>query len=165
MVQQSESMAMEGSSYGPWYSRITIFRRGSLKLTEATFTLKGQYLGNVSTNVAKGETCINKPLNVLWSNYVKTNGRQTIGMSVTVDNSGLKVYTTTQGLTHYWCHRISHFCVAKTNPKLVVWIYRHAGKNLKVELRCHAILLKSEKKAKTLVDLLTEKVRGLFHCW
>ena len=141
-------------------SLASLFKRKSstLKLTEPTTTLKGQYLGNVSTNVAKGETCIDRPLKLLWANYIKTSGRQTVSMKITVDNSGLKVYTTNQGLTHYWCHRVSHFCVPKSNAKLFVWIYRHVGKKLKVELRCHAILLTSEKKAKSLVELLTEKV-------
>lgn len=141
-------------------SLASLFRRktNTLKLTDPTTTLKGSYLGNVSTNVAKGETCIDRPMKMLWANYVKTSGRQTVGMKITVDNSGLKVYTANQGLTHYWCHRISHFCVPKSNPKLFVWIYRHVGKKLKVELRCHCILLTSEKKAKALVELLTEKV-------
>ncbi|XP_067944101.1 protein starmaker-like [Watersipora subatra] len=140
------------------FATLFSFRKKSLKLTEPTTNLKGQYLGNVSTNVAKGEKCVDRPLSLLWNNYVKTNGKQTILMKLTVDNSGLKVYTTNQGLTHYWCHRISYFRVAKDNPKLFVWIYRHVGKKLKVELRCHAILLSSEKKAAGLVDLLTEKV-------
>lgn len=152
-------MAEEDISSGAkWYSKLNLFRRGSLKLTEATTSLKGQYLGNVSTNLTRGERCIDRPLALLWSNYKKTGGRQTINMNVTVDNSGLKVYTSTQGLTHYWCHRISHYCVPKTNNKLFVWIYRHTAKNLKVELRCHAILLKNEKKSKQLLDLLSEKV-------
>ena len=138
------------------------FKKRTLKLTEATTTLKGQYLGNVSTNVAKGEKCVDRPLTLLWNNYVKTSGKQTVPMKITIDNSGLKVFTTNQGLTHYWCHRISYFRVAKTNPKLFVWIYRHVGKKLKVELRCHAILLANEKKAKALVDLLSEKVSIIF---
>lgn len=155
-------MASEDVSGGnkPWYSKLNVFRRGSLKLTEAVTSLKGHYLGNVSTNVTKGERCVDRPLALLWSNYNKTNGRQTIPMTITVDNSGLKVCTATQGLTHYWCHRISFYCVPKTNAKLFVWIYRHTAKNLKVELRCHAILLKNEKKSRALVALLTEKVGG-----
>lgn len=145
-------------------SNLFNFKKKSLKLTEATTTLKGQYLGNVSTNVAKGEKCVERPLALLWANYMKTAGKQTVAMKITVDNSGVKVYTTNQGLTHYWCHRISHFSVAKANPKLFVWIYRHVGKKLKVELRCHAILLLSDKKAKALVDLLTEKVGKVGIC-
>lgn len=137
----------------------SLFKRKTLKLTEPTTTLKGQYLGNVSTNVAKVESCIERPMTLLWSNYVKTSGKQTVSMKITVDNSGLKVFTTNQGLTHYWCHRVSYFCVPKSNSKLFVWIYRHVGKKLKVELRCHAILLANEKKAKSLVELLTDKVR------
>lgn len=134
------------------------FKKKGFNLAEATTTLKGQYLGNVSTNVAKGEKCVDRPLSLLWANYLKTTGKQTVAMKITVDNNGLKVYTTNQGLTHYWCHRISYFSVSRTNPKLFVWIYRHVGKKMKVELRCHAILLTSDKKAKSLVDLLSDKV-------
>jgi len=142
---------------------MNFFKKRSLKLTEPTTCYKGQYLGNVSTTMAKGEASLAKPMGLLWANYLKTAGKHTVAMKVSVDNSGLKVFTQSQGLTHYWCHRISTFCVPKEHGKLFVWVYRHVGKRMKVELRCHAIQLSSEKKAAALAESLTEKVRKCSH--
>ena len=135
-----------------------IFRRRSLKLTEPSQTIRVRYLGNVSTDVAKGDRCIDTPLGILWTNYEKTCGRRTVSMNLSIDNSGLKVYTKSQGETRYWCHRITYYCASKRNPKVFVWIYRHMAKNLKVDLRCHAAMCRNEKTAKYVAEHLSEKV-------
>ncbi|VDK70594.1 unnamed protein product [Anisakis simplex] len=60
--------------------------------------------------------------------------------------------TKQQGLTEYWAHRIT-FCLAPPDyPRLFCWVYKHEGKRMKPELRCHAVLCKktSEPNAITL---------------
>ena len=79
-------------------------------------------------------------------------------MRLVITGSGMKAYTAEQGLTEYRAHRIS-YCIAHPDfPKLFVWVYRHEGRKMKMELRCHAVLCKTEAKAKAMALQLHEKL-------
>ncbi|KAK9512809.1 hypothetical protein O3M35_001143 [Rhynocoris fuscipes] len=76
-------------------------------------------------------------------------------MKVTVTQSGLKAVTKEHGLTEYWSHRIT-YCIAPTNyPKVFCWVYRHEGRKLKQELRCHAVLCSKESTARRMASDLS----------
>lgn len=78
-------------------------------------------------------------------------------MRLKVCPSGLKATTRQHGLTEYWAHRIT-FCVApKVYPKVFCWIYRHEGRKLKHELRCHAVICSKEVQSQDIANVL--KVR------
>ncbi len=130
----------------------------SFTVSERDPTHKVRYLGNVQTTMMKGEGCVDKPVKILWDNFVK-NAPTGVEMKLTICGAGLKVHTKLQGLTEYRAHRIS-YCVAHPRyPKLFVWVYRHEGKKMKVELRCHAVLCKTEEKAKAMAVLLHDKLQ------
>ncbi|KAL3991158.1 Phosphotyrosine interaction domain (PTB/PID) family protein [Acanthocheilonema viteae] len=99
------------------------------------------YLGNVLTVIAKGEECLEKPLLLIWHTYCSKQ-RAELPMKLTVTRSGLKAETKQQGVTEYWSHRIT-YCLAPSNlPRVFCWVYKHEGKKMKPELRCHAVLCK-----------------------
>jgi hypothetical protein len=132
-------------------------KRKTLTITEKDPTHKVLYLGNVHTAMMKGEGCVDKPVNIIWKNYLRSacNGKD---MELTVTAYGLKVKTRDQGVTEYRAHRIT-YCIAHPQyPKLFIWVYRHEGKRMKVDLRCHAVLCKSESKAKAIAVTLHEKL-------
>jgi hypothetical protein len=100
------------------------------------------YLGNVLTIMGKGEQSIEKPLSLIWKAYCSKQQRHELSMKLMVTRSGLKAETKLQGLTEYWAHRIT-FCSAPADyPKVFCWVYKHDGKKMKPELRCHAVLCK-----------------------
>ncbi len=108
---------------------MSIFRKSkkSFTISERDPTYKVKYLGNVQTSMMKGDGCVDKPVKVLWENYVK-NAPTGLEMKLKICASGLKAQTKQQGLTEYRAHRIS-YCVAHPKyPKLFVWVYRHEGK-------------------------------------
>lgn len=76
-------------------------------------------------------------------------------MKLRVCPSGLKATTRQHGLTEYWSHRIT-FCSApvKTYPKIFCWIYRHEGRKLKHELRCHAVICSKEVFCQEIANVL-----------
>lgn len=122
--------------------------RKSMSVTECNPTYKVLYLGNVQTVMAKGDNCADKPLTILWKNYKKKGAGAK--MKVTVCTSGMQAITKAQGLTHYWAHRIT-YCIAHPNfPRVFCWIYRHEGKKMKVDLRCHAVLCRKDTISKAL---------------
>ena len=129
----------------------------SFKVSERDPTYKVRYLGNVQTSMMKGDGCVDKPVKILWDNYMK-NAPMGLDMKLTVCAAGLKAHTKEQGLTEYRAHRISYCVAHPKHPKLFVWVYRHEGKKLKVELRCHAVLCKTEEKAKAMAVLLHDKL-------
>ncbi|VDM74418.1 unnamed protein product [Strongylus vulgaris] len=99
------------------------------------------YLGNVLTIMAGGEHCFEKPLELIWKAYCnRTDGDLNMGLEIT--RSGLKAETKEQGLTEYWAHRITSSGAPANYPRIFCWIYKHDGKRLKPELRCHAVLCK-----------------------
>ena len=115
------------------------------------------YLGNVLTPWAKGEQCVEKPLATLWKNYC-SNVKREIYMKVTICNSGLKAVTHEHGLTEYWSNRVT-FCYAHPSyPKVFCWVYRHEGRKMKQELRCHAVLCAKESKAKDMAIQLSARL-------
>jgi len=130
-------------------------KRSSANITEYDPTFRVVYLGNVLTGWAKGDGCVDKPLATLWKNHTTTD-KPNIIMKVTVCASGLKAVTNEHGLTEYWAHRIT-FCNAEpAYSKVFCWIYRHEGRKLKQELRCHAVLCPSENKARLMAKRLKE---------
>lgn len=82
-------------------------------------------------------------------------------MRIKVCASGLKATTRQHGLTEYWANRITHCCAPKNYPRIFCWTYRHEGRKLKHELRCHAILCSKEKIVHDICDTL--KVNGGNH--
>lgn len=79
-------------------------------------------------------------------------------MKLIVTQSGLKAYTKEHGLTEYWSHRIT-FCSAPSElPKIFCWVYRHEGRKLKQELRCHAVLCAKESVARQIANQLQARL-------
>lgn len=126
-------------------------------ITEYDPTFRVVYLGNVLTQWAKGESCLEKPLATLWKNYVQ-NMKHEIAMKVTVTNSGLKASTKEHGLTEYWSNRITYCASPKQYPKVFCWVYRHEGRRMKQELRCHAVLCDREDRARAMAQQLTQRL-------
>lgn len=147
---QSHDMTMSLNIQRFWKKR-------SVTITEYDPTYKVVYLGNVMTAWAKGEGCTDKPLATLWKNYCQSS-KADVSMKVTVCNSGLKAVTKEHGLTEYWANRIT-FCAAHPHyPRIFCWVYRHEGKKLKQELRCHAVLCSKEEYALTMSGKLQQKL-------
>ncbi|CAF4896191.1 unnamed protein product [Pieris macdunnoughi] len=80
-------------------------------------------------------------------------------MKLSVTNSGLKGITKEHGLTEYWSHRITYCTSPPHYPKLFCWVYRHEGKKLKHELRCHAVLCTKESISKKITEELQIKLK------
>ena len=131
--------------------------RKNLQISEQDPSYKVRYLGNVQTAMMRGEGCVDRPVSTIWNNYMRSP-HPGLEMKLVITGSGLKAYTKEQGLTEYRAHRIS-YCIAHPNyPKLFIWVYRHEGRRMKLELRCHAVLCKSEAKAKAIAFQLHEKL-------
>lgn len=131
--------------------------RKNLSISELDPTFKVRYLGNVQTAVMKGDGCVDRAASIIWSNYQRSE-HQTLEMKVVLTGSGMKAYTKEQGLTEYRAHRISYCIAHPSYPRLFVWVYRHEGRKMKMELRCHALLCKSAAKAKAMALQLHEKL-------
>lgn len=109
-----------------------------------------------------GDNCIEKPLATLWRNYTQIN-KPDVAMRILVCSSGLKATTRQHGLTEYWSNRITYCCSPKNYPRVFCWIYRHEGRKLKHELRCHAVLCPKESIAEEICKTL--KVSISFDRW
>ena len=131
--------------------------RKSLQITERDPSYKVRYLGNVQTTLMKGEGCVDKPINTIWNSHMHSL-HSGIYMKLVVTRSGLDAYTKEQGLTQYRAHRISYCVAHTTHPKLFVWVYRHEGRKMRLEMRCHVVLCKSETVAKSVAFQLHEKL-------
>ncbi|XP_034949359.1 uncharacterized protein [Chelonus insularis] len=131
--------------------------RGNVSITEYDPCYKVAYLGNVLTGWAKGEDCIEKPVSTLWRNYVSSS-RPDVTMRLTITNGGLTASTKDHGLTEYWAHRVTYCAAPASHPRLFVWVYRHEGRRLKPELRCHAALCSKESTAKRLASILNTRL-------
>lgn len=136
----------------------TLFRRKKkLIINEPDPEYDVIYLGNVLTILAKGDGCVEKPLTLIWRTYCSRT-RPDLPMKMTITNTGLKATTKQQGLTEYWSHRIT-FCMAPLKyPRVFCWVYKHEGKKLKPELRCHAVLCKKVDHPLRMAPLLQERV-------
>lgn len=124
-----------------------------MTITEYDPTYKVVYLGNVLTGWAKGDGCVDKPLATLWRNYCQSN-RQDISMKVTICGAGLRAVTREHGLTEYWAHRVTYCAAHPAYPRVFCWVYRHEGRRLKQELRCHAVLCPKNDKAEAMAAQL-----------
>ncbi|XP_049887763.1 uncharacterized protein LOC126382082 [Pectinophora gossypiella] len=133
-------------------------RTNSVRISEPDPVYKVAYLGNVLTGWARGESCIEKPLATLWRNYQQST-KPDVVMKLSVTNSGLKGFTKEHGLTEYWSHRITYCASPPHYPKLFCWVYRHEGKKLKHELRCHAVLCTKESVSKKITEELQVKLK------
>ncbi|XP_051157066.1 uncharacterized protein LOC127279026 isoform X2 [Leptopilina boulardi] len=131
--------------------------RGNALITEYDPCYKVAYLGNVLTGWAKGEGCVEKPVSTLWRNYV-SNSRPDVLMRLTVTNGGLTATTKDHGLTEYWAHRVTYCTAPDFYPRLFVWVYRHEGRRLRPELRCHAVLCSKESTARRLASTLNSRL-------
>ncbi|XP_022240255.1 protein FAM43A-like [Limulus polyphemus] len=137
--------------------KLKFWNKKSVSITDYDPTYKVIYLGNVLTLWAKGENCVDKPLSTLWKNYC-SNVKHEINMKVTVCHSGIKAVTKEHGLTEYWANRIT-FCTHNPQyPRVFCWVYRHEGRRMKQELRCHAVLCVKEEKAQTMAIQLNQKL-------
>ncbi|XP_067127748.1 protein FAM43A-like [Centruroides vittatus] len=134
------------------------WNRWTLNVTEYDPCFKVQYLGNVLTVWAKGEGCVDRPLAILWDNYLSNNQQENVSMKISVCNSGLKAVTKEHGETEYWAYRITFCGTHSSYPRVFCWIYRHETGPLKHELRCHAVLCGKDTKAQQLSTLLSEKL-------
>jgi hypothetical protein len=99
----------------------------------------------VHSNQIAGESCMEKPLATLWKNYTQNNKPEVL-MRLRVCPSGLKATTRQHGLTEYWSHRITFCAAPSTYPKVFCWIYRHEGRKMKHELRCHAVICSKDSQ-------------------
>lgn len=98
-----------------------------------------------------------KPLATLWRNYTHSS-RPDVRMQLTVSGGGLKATTREHGLTEYWANRLT-FCAAPPNfPRLFCWVYRHEGRKLRHELRCHAVLCNTTTIARLLEQQLKDSL-------
>ncbi|KAK7870209.1 hypothetical protein R5R35_012756 [Gryllus longicercus] len=79
-------------------------------------------------------------------------------MKLTVCNAGLKAVTKEHGLTEYWSHRITYCAAPSSFPRVFCWVYRHEGRKLKQELRCHAVLCSKEAVARRMASQLRAKL-------
>ncbi|XP_071541277.1 uncharacterized protein [Panulirus ornatus] len=130
-----------------------LWRKKSVTITEYDPIYKVVYLGNVLTGWAKGDGCVDKPLATLWRNYCQSN-RQDIAMKVTICGAGLRAVTREHGLTEYWAHRVTYCVAHPAYPRVFCWVYRHEGRRLKQELRCHAVLCPKNTKAEAMAAQL-----------
>ncbi|XP_055607148.1 uncharacterized protein LOC129754912 [Uranotaenia lowii] len=129
----------------------------SIDISRPDPEFKVSYLGNVLTGWAKGEGCAEKPLATLWRNYTQ-NSKPDVMMKLCLCPSGLKATTRQHGLTEYWSHRITYCSSPKNYPRVFCWIYRHEGRKLKHEFRCHAVICAKESIAQDISSTLKENL-------
>ncbi|EFA11838.1 hypothetical protein TcasGA2_TC002099 [Tribolium castaneum] len=77
-------------------------------------------------------------------------------MQLTVSSGGLKATTKDHGLTEYWAHRLTTCSAPAQFPRLFCWVYRHEGRRLRHELRCHAVLCPSAAIARLIETQLKQ---------
>lgn len=109
-----------------------------------------------------GEACIEKPLATLWRNYTQNNKPEVL-MRLRVCPSGLKATTRQHGLTEYWSHRVTFCSAPRSYPKIFCWIYRHEGRKLKHELRCHAVICSKDVQSQEIASTLKVSKRLNIH--
>ncbi|CAD5229869.1 unnamed protein product [Bursaphelenchus okinawaensis] len=111
------------------------------------------YLGNVLTIMAKGDQSIERPLQAIWSSY--STRKRDVAMKLSVTRQGLKVETKELGITEYWAHRITYCYAPAEYPRVFCWVYKHEGKRMKPELRCHAVLCRKRSEPTKIAETLT----------
>lgn len=142
----------------PVTRKLKFWNKKSFQVNQYDPSFKVIYLGNLGMQLwSKDESCLDKPLSTLWNNYL-VNMKTEIVMRLTICNSGLKAITRQHGLTQYWSNRLVYCCSHKNYPKIFSWIYRHEGKKMRQELRCHAVFCSSPEKATKMVTLLNQRL-------
>ncbi|XP_044752857.1 uncharacterized protein LOC123312476 [Coccinella septempunctata] len=136
-------------------NKLRLRRCASATISRPDPTYKVAYLGNVVTGWAKGDGCVEKPLATLWRNYTHSS-RPEVRMTLAVSNGGLKATTKDHGLTEYWAHRLTYCAAPDQFPRLFCWVYRHEGRRLRHELRCHAVLCSTPSMAKKIEGELNQ---------
>jgi len=137
--------------------KISFWKRRTANITEYDPQYRVVYLGNVLTGWAKGDGCVDKPLSTLWRNHISSD-KADILMKVTIVGSGLRAVTKEHGLTEYWANRITYCTAHPSYPRVFCWIYRHEGRKMKQELRCHAVLCPKEEKARQMAINLQDRL-------
>lgn len=133
------------------------WRRKTVNISDVDPVYKVKYLGNIHTCMMKGDGCVDKPAMVLWNNYLQSS-HQALDMKMVVSVSGINAHTKEQGLMQYSSHKISYIIAHPQYPRMFLWVYRHEGRKMKLDLRCHAVLCKTETKAKLLAVQLHDKL-------
>lgn len=142
----------------PITRKLKFWNKKSFQVNQYDPSFKVIYLGNIAMQFwSKDEGCLVKPLSTLWKNYV-VHMKTDIVMRLTICNSGLKALTRQHGLTQYWSNRLVYCCSHKNYPRIFSWIYRHEGKKMRQELRCHAVFCPSAEKAAKMVTLLNQRL-------
>lgn len=142
----------------PVARKLKFWNKKSFQVNQYDPSFKVIYLGNLGVQLwSKDESCLDKPLSTLWNNYL-VNMKTEIVMRLTICNSGLKAITRQHGLTQYWSNRLVYCCSHKNYPRIFSWVYRHEGKKMRQELRCHAVFCPSPEKASKMVTLLNERI-------
>lgn len=142
----------------PVTRKLKFWNKKSFQVNQYDPSFKVIYLGNLGMQLwSKEESCLDKPLSTLWNNYL-VNMKTEIVMRLTICNSGLKAITRQHGLTQYWSNRLVYCCSHKNYPRIFSWIYRHEGKKMRQELRCHAVLCPSPEKAAKMVIMLNQRL-------
>ena len=142
----------------PVARKLKFWNKKSFQVNQYDPSFKVIYLGNLGMQfLSKDEQCLEKPLNTLWNNYL-VYMKSEIVMRLTICNSGLKAITRQHGLTQYWSNRLVYCFTHKNYPKIFSWIYRHEGKKMRQELRCHAVFCPSPEKAAKMVVLLNQRL-------
>jgi len=155
---RSQDRASEGTNrVGKNIAKMSFWKRRTANITDYDPTYRVVYLGNVLTGWAKGDGCVDKPLSTLWRNHISSE-KADILMKVTVVGSGLRAVTKEHGLTEYWANRVTYCTAHPSYPRVFCWIYRHEGRKMKQELRCHAVLCPKEEKARQMATCLQERL-------
>lgn len=142
----------------PVTRKLKFWNKKSFQVNQYDPSFKVIYLGNLGVQLwSKDESCLDKPLSTLWNNYL-VNMKTEIVMRLTICNSGLKAITRQHGLTQYWSNRLVYCCSHKNYPRIFSWVYRHEGKKMRQELRCHAVFCPSPERASKMVILLNERI-------
>uniref|UniRef100_A0A1Y9HE83 PID domain-containing protein n=2 Tax=Anopheles funestus TaxID=62324 RepID=A0A1Y9HE83_ANOFN len=156
-VNDSENSAKAIKSITRGLGRLLRRNCHSIDISRPDPEYKVSYLGNVLTGWAKGDGCVEKPLATLWRNYTQ-NSKPDVMMKLCLCPSGLKATTRQHGLTEYWSHRITYCSSPKNYPRVFCWIYRHEGRKLKHEFRCHAVICSKETIAQEISTILKENL-------
>lgn len=142
----------------PVTRKLKFWNKKSFQVNQYDPSFKVIYLGNLGMHLwSKDESCLDKPLSTLWNNYL-VNMKTEIVMRLTICNSGLKAITRQHGLTQYWSNRLVYCCSHKNYPRIFSWVYRHEGKKMRQELRCHAVFCPSPDKASKMVIMLNQRL-------
>lgn len=142
----------------PIKRKLKFWNKRSFQVNQYDPSFKVIYLGNLGMQLcSKDESCLEKPLNTLWNNYL-VNMKTEIVMRLTICNSGLKAITRQHGLTQYWSNRLVYCCCHNNYPRVFAWVYRHEGKKMRQELRCHAVFCPSPEKASKMVAMLSQRL-------